>query len=196
MSTVKQSLQDVTLSLMEYLQNTGMAESYLVVPAAGLNSGSVTSYWDQLSKADTLKYRFSDKVEPTAGWASAYSQATPNFYFVVDVSTATIVAEFALCNFMGKAAQVHFSMSPFQDSKLSIFLAEEVTNMILNNWKDVENLEESYIDTLFGMTPVANRVACIFIRKAGFKAIGTLISGATYLGETTDALLTTKSRMI
>jgi len=181
---------------MQYLRSAGMTESYLVVPAAGLDSSSVTSYWDGLKRADTLRFRFSDKDKPTAVWASAYSQSTPNFYFVVDVSTAVIVAEFALCNFVGKAAQVHFSMSPFQDSKLSTFLADEVTNMILHQWKDVENLEESYLDTLFGMTPVDNRVACLFIRKAGFKAIGTLVSGATYLGETTDALLTTKSRMI
>jgi len=190
------SLKDVTQAMLEFLHNTGIKESYLVVPCAGLSNAAVQTYWRKLQIANTLKYRWSDADKPTAVSVTEYCFNTPNIYFVVDVETGQLVAEFAMHNFTGKAAQVHFSMAPDQSTKLNIFLADEVSNMILNQWKDVENLEESYIDTLFGLTPVDNRAACIFIRKAGFKAIGTLISGATYLGETTDALLTTKSRLI
>jgi len=194
MSTGK--IQDVTKALLEFLHSSGIKDSYLVVPAAGLTSQAIYHYWCELFNADTLKYRWSDWDQPTPQQVTDYCQETPNVFFVVDAETGAIVAEFALCNFMGKAAQVHFSMRPNQGTKLSIFLADEVTNMILHQWKDITNLEESYLDTLFGITPVDNRVACIFIRKAGFKAIGTLVSGTNYLGSVTDALLTTKSRMI
>lgn len=190
------NITDVTKALLDFLRDSGIKDSFLTVPAKGLPRRSILSYWNTLSNADTLKYRWSDTESPTARWATDYCLDTPHMYFVVDTGTGRIVAEFALCNFIGKAAQVHFSMDPLNEFKLSVFLADEVTNMILQQWKDVKNLEESFIDTLFGLTPVDNRVACIFIRKAGFKAVGTLASGATYLNDTVDALLTTKSRLI
>jgi len=147
--------------------------------------------------ADTLKYRWSDMKDPTADQVISYCQErSQHKYAVMDVDAGTMKAEFSLGPYSGKAAQIHFSMHPTNETSLNHFLAETVTDSILYNWKDVVNLEESFLDTLFGVTPVPNRPACIFIRKAGFQAMGTILSGAKYLNETCDGLFTTKSRKV
>lgn len=177
------------------LRMLGVNDSYLVLPATGLSEEQLYEYWGALYKADTLKYRWSDMADPTPSEVVSIVQTTTHCYFLVDITTGFIVADFSLGPFTGKSAQIHFSMLPYQNTRLNIFLAEEVTNMVLHQWKDVMNLEESFVDSLFGLTPVNNRPACIFIRKAGFKPIGTLVSGARYLNEVTDGLLTTKTRI-
>jgi len=187
-------MSDVTVNLIKRLREDGEDESFLIVPVNGLDRVLVELYWGMLKQFDTLKYRWSDMIDPTVEEVTDYCYNTSHCYHVIDLESQIVVADFTLGPFVGKAAQVHFSMNPMNPTPLSIWLASKVTDTILNQWKDVTNLEESFIDTMFGLTPVDNRVATVFIRKAGFKAIGTLISGANYLGETTDALLTMKSR--
>ena len=187
MSTV-----DKTTAILESLYQLNVADSYVVVPSGILAPGAKRDYWAALHSADTLKYRWSDS-DPNTTWEAV--QETPNMYFLVDTETLQLVAEFTLCNFTGKSAQVHFSMHPQNSSDLNIFLATTVTDTILSQWKDVVTLEDTFLDSIFGLTPVQNRVACIFIKKAGFKEMGTLISGTKYLNEVDNALLSVKTRV-
>jgi len=188
-------MSEVTDILVSELYKWGVSDSYLVVPSSSLEREQVQWYWNALAEADTLQYRWSDVVEPKADEVGALHYVTPNTYFVVDVATRLPIAEFALCNFTGKAAQVHFSMHPVNPTSVNLFLAEHTTNLILNNWTEVENLEKSYLDTLFGVTPKKNRVACLFIRKVGFTQLGVIPSGTMFKGEVDDALLTIKERL-
>ncbi|RKZ80039.1 MAG: hypothetical protein DRQ35_03040 [Gammaproteobacteria bacterium] len=188
-------MSEVTDVLVSELYKWGVSDSYLVVPSSSLEREQVQWYWNALAEADTLQYRWSDVVEPKADEVGALHYVTPNTYFVVDVATRLPIAEFALCNFTGKAAQVHFSMHPVNPTSVSLFLAEHTTNLILNNWAEVENLEKSYLDTLYGVTPKKNRVACLFIRKVGFTQLGVIPSGTMFKGEVDDALLTIKERL-
>jgi len=188
-------MSEVTDVLVSELYKWGVSDSYLVVPSSSLERDKVQWYWNALAEADTLQYRWSDVVEPKADEVGALHYVTPNTYFVVDVATRLPIAEFALCNFTGKAAQVHFSMHPVNPTSVNLFLAEHTTNLILNNWTEVENLEKSYLDTLFGVTPKKNRVACLFIRKVGFTQLGVIPSGTMFKGEVDDALLTIKERL-
>jgi len=191
---MESKLTTVTYALIERLRNLGLAQSYLVVPAPALAHETLFGYWHALEAADTLKYRWSDIESPTAGAIVDHVKNSVHCYNVVDVSNGLVLADFSLGPFTGRAAQIHFSMLPGQPTALSAFLADKVSDMILLHWKDVVGLEESFVETLFGITPTKNRVACIFIRKAGFKTMGTLVSGTKYLNEVCDGLLTTKSR--
>jgi len=181
--------------LITELRQLGISDAYLVVPTAALPAEVLEEYWGSLYQADTLKYRWSDMADPKPSKSVNHVTNTPHCYNVIDIDSGFLVADFSLGPFTGKAAQVHFSMRPGQPTALSLFLAEEVSNTILYQWKDVINLEDSFLDTIFGITPVDNRAACIFIRKAGFKPMGTLASGTKYLNEVTDGLLTQKTRI-
>ena len=192
---MKNSMGKITSDIIRQLHLWGVSESYLVVPASSLDRDVVQNYWVALEVADTLKYRWSDMTDPKADEVGALHYVTPSTYFILDVVTRLPVAEFALCNFTGKAAQIHFSMHPTNPTNLSLFLAEHTTNLILNRWTEVDNLEQSYLDTLFGVTPKSNRVACLFIRKVGFTPVGVLPSGTMFKGRVDDALLTIKERL-
>lgn len=187
MSTV-----DMFTAALERIFQLGITNSYVVVPCAGLPTESKEDYWSALDHADTLKYRWSDSPVDLR-WFDVPEQE--HMYFLVDTETLQIVAEFSLCNFTGKSAQIHFSMHPTNPSSLNIFLATTVTDSVLCHWKDVVDLEKTFLDSLFGLTPEKNRVACIFIKKAGFKAIGSLVSGTKYLNEVDNALLSVKVRV-
>jgi len=185
------------INVVTELHKLGISDTYVVLPIEAITKEQLYQYWRALELADTIKYRWSDISSPTAKQVTEYCIANPTHkYIVVDVDTGTTKADFSLGPFTGKAAQVHFSMCPTNTTNLNIFLADEITNCILYQWKDVNDLEEVFLDTIFGLTPVSNRPACLFIRKAGFKAIGTLISGTKYLNEVDDALLTMKTRKV
>lgn len=182
---------DVALARMS-AHVVGLVDSYLIINANGLSDEHILTYWKALALRDRLKYRFSDIPNCTAKQALGCSR-TENMYHVVDTDTGGIIADFALENFTGRAAQVHFSMHPDNDSKFSLWLADAVSNQILNEWRNHLDNSLPYLDCLFGNTPLPNRVACIFIMKVGFQKMGILPSGCSYLGDVVDSLITYKT---
>jgi len=195
--TCKAKLADSSTLLSSLL--TGLAalhipSCYLIVPAIGLSNKAIKSFWEALERADTLKYRWSDTPGITSQEAFSLSIEQTHMYHVIDSATGAIVAEFALDTFTGKAAQVHFSMHPDNDSALNWYLFDAVSDQILYYWKALENLDQPYLDTVFGLTPVANRAACLFVLKSKFKKIGVLPRGSHYLGSIVDSLVTAKTR--
>jgi len=185
--------QEIAELIVAQMQEFGFTDCYCVFPAEAFNDELIQTYWHQLGEADTLKFRFSDTVGITADEALKSVREAGHHYFVVDTATGTLCSEFALTNFSGKAAQIHFSMHPDNNSKTSAFLADKVGNMILLNWKDVTDLSQRYLETMYGVTPVDNRVACIFVLKSGFKRLGTLPKGVWYLGKVIDAMLSVRT---
>ncbi len=191
---VAESPEGVTSALLQRLQALGMSDSYVVVPCAGLPLWQLHEYWKKLEAADTLKYRWSDQQPEDLDCIqqAEYSKRTANQYAVYDVENSCLVGDFSLGPFTGKAAQVHFSCSPENSTELSLHLTDQITTMILQTWS--LKPAESYADALFGIMPLKNRAACLFIRKAGFQKLGVLKQGTHYLGQPTDALLTAKYR--
>lgn len=161
----------------------------VIVPANQCPEELVASYWQALVDADTFKYRFAANIDVTVADAIEM-RFDPKYLMFCVLEADKVVAEFALENFTGKAAQIHFSMHPDNPSLMNFRLAKSVTGDILNTWLRQDG--EPYLHTLYGLTPVDNTVACRFIQKVGFEKLAILPSGISYLGETTDALLTFK----
>ena len=114
---------------------------------------------------------------------------------VFDSTRGELTAEFALCNFTGKAAQVHFSMHPDNKPHYCLHLARVITDQILNEWSEQGNPDAPFLYSLYGLTPVTNRPACAFVRRVGFKKVGTLPMGQRINGnEFVDAMITIKGR--
>ena len=160
---------------------------YTVLPSSAVGEYVVQTYWQTLAMADTLKYRLANLEDPT--WEDV-KKIILNFS-VLDTNGVQI-AEFALEKFTGKSAMVHFSMHPYNPMRRSIQLASDVTDTILNDWRNDKG--EHYLDSLYGITPATNRVASLFILKAGFKRIGILPSGLLSRGKIVDGLITAKVR--
>ena len=185
---VERSEDELDKAIMGFANDVGVRGTYLIVPAESLSYNRISKYFLDLADADTLKYRFSDQDKATSSWAANHHTTTAGCFFVVN-QRRSIVAEFQLSNFIGKAAQIDFCMHP---DKATDNMAELVTNAILKNWTIVENMYESYLETIYGLTPVDNRAACLFVLKAGFKKVGILPSGSSYLNSITDSLITIK----
>ena len=187
--TLKQTISD----LLGVVHELGIS-CYIVVPSAGLSEVLVKDYWDALSNADTLKYRWSDEKTPTVAMAVGQSLQVPHMYSVIEFPSGKISSEFSLGPFSGKAAQVHFSKHPTTSTETFLQLAEKVADMLLYYWPDLAHTTEPMLTALLGITPTANRAAVIFIRKVGFKPLGVIPGGTMYLGAEDDALLTLKTR--
>ena len=153
-------------------------------------------YWTALYDANLLRHRLCDTKKPTLKDVNdMLADPTVLTFNVFDPERNELTAEFALTSFTGKAAQVHFSMHPDNKPQYSMMLAREVTDKILNEWSEQEHPDAPFLYSLFGLTPVTNRPACAFVRRVGFKKVGTLPGGQRVNGsEFVDAMITIKGR--
>lgn len=92
---------------------------------------------------------------------------------------------------MGRAAQIHFSMHPNNKFTDSVHLARWGTEQILNKWTN-KKTGKPFLDSLYGLTPATNRVACIFVLKVGFKKIGYLYNSIIDRGKVVEAVIVEK----
>lgn len=191
---------DMSDSLLKTIRDLGLQESYVIFPSMAIHPEDSRAYWDMLEEADVIKYRLCNVVNPDADYAEEYSNWILNNgdesyqFYIVDAAYGTIVAELVLDNYMGASAQLHFSINPNNSPELNAFLGNQVTDTILYNWKDTKGLGGFYLDTLYGLTPVDNRPACIFVLKSGMSKIGTLPNGSKYMGDVCDSMITYKTR--
>lgn len=164
---------------------------YKATLAKDLDSTLVVAYWSELYHADTLKYRFPEGASPGIEIPLSKLEDTTCLTYLVQGAGGSVIAEFTLENFTGKSAMIHFSTSPTLSPKVRLYLASMLAHEIVNTWRQPNG--EPYLDSLYGMTPSDNRVACIFVQKAGFKKLGVLPSGSKYLGGVCDAMITVKT---
>jgi hypothetical protein len=169
--------------------------TYTVLPVRHLEESVVMDYWQHVLDADLLKYRLSDMDLPTLRDARVMMKRFMySTYFVSN--GARLAAEFTLMNFTGKAAQVHFSMHPDNTFKESIEMGKLATDQILYEWKNTDRRDEPYLTSIFGLTPLPNRPACLFALKTGFKKAAVLPDGARYLGKICDGMISIKTREV
>lgn len=115
------------------------------------------------------------------------------FYFVID-DTPEIIGEFTLENFTGLAAQIHCCLHPERGASQNLRTACFAVNEVLQEWKNGNG--SPYVETLYGVTPITNRVSTLFNQKVGFRRIGILPKGITdHTGTVVDAVLTVKERI-
>lgn len=157
------------------------ANIYQIKPIVQWDYEAVQEYWQLLYMHDRLKYRLCDVEDPT--WADVIEMITHKgkHMYMVGLDDK-IVGEFLLENFTGRAAQMHFSVRPGLNAAESFALARFTSDQLL----------ESYLDTLFGLTPASNRAALIYNMRAGFKRVGVLHNGMTDRGKVVDAYLMVK----
>jgi len=163
-----------------------------VVPLLHLHPDQVQYYFQRLYVADTLKYRFSDIVEPTWSDALEVIQRMGNTMYLVVDETEDILGEFTFENFTGRACQSHFSTSPDIDTKTRIKIGRFAAEYSLTRKRP--DTGEYFLDALFGLTPLTNRAACIFAMKIGYKKQGILPSGMIVDGKPEDCMISICTR--
>ena len=192
--------QQMVSNLLSLVHNLGLEDCYVILPTVAVDDKALLSYWKTLEEYDTLKYRWADMFMPTATMVfhhirSAEKSEGYQTFVVMNCNDGSLVADLALENFTGRSAQAHFSMHPENDTKMSIQLGNLVTDAILDTWPDVKGLKGAFLDTLYGLTPLSNRTACIFVMKTGMKKMGVLPSGITNQGKVEDAMVSFKTRI-
>lgn len=189
--------QNLSSALSSYCYSLGLENTYMIVPIQTLSREHITNYWIELSKTEALKQRWCNIDNPTPDMAVDISLRNDPLYQMFGIlycDDGYMVAEFSLENFTGRAAQVHFSMRQDVPYTTKIALADQVTDVVLNDWTCSEYPDRPYLDTIYGLTPTIHRLACMFVLRAGFDKIGILPKGMYYMKQVSDAMLTIKTR--
>ncbi len=168
------------------------ALEFSVVPLLHLEPHAVQFYFQRLYVADTLKYRFSDIVDPTWSDALEVIQRMGQQMYLVVNEDQDILGEFMFENFTGKSCQSHFSTSPDTDTKTRIKIGRFAAEYSLT--RRHPETDEYFLDSLFGLTPLINRAACIFALKIGYKKQGILPSGMMVDGKPEDCMISVCTR--
>lgn len=180
------------VSNIRHIEHTPYYERCFIAPAFGFDKGLVDDYWLALEEAGTLQFRLCDINKPHySDVINMFQNKYLQHYNVYDTIKQQLVGEFMLENFMGRAAQIHFSMHPDNRFTDSINLAIWVGDQILNKWTNTET-KKPFLDSIYGLTPATNRVACIFVLKAGFKKIGYLYNSIKDRGKIVEAMIVEK----
>jgi len=161
-----------------------------VVPLLRLDTDQVQFYFQSLYVNDTLKYRFADIVDPKWDDVKRCITRVGQQMFMV-VREGKIVGEYMLENLAGRAIQGHFSTAPHLTFRQRIAVGRFVLRSLLN----FEPNGEGYMfDAVYGLTPLVNRVACLYALKIGFKKQGILPNGTKYLGGYEDCMISVATR--
>jgi len=166
--------------------------SYSIVPLLHVDKHAVQTYFQQMAVHDTLKYRFSDIDEPQWEDVIGVIQRMGRGMYLVQDSDSNIVAEFTLENFTGQSAQSHFSTHPEIKTQERLAIGRYCVNYILNEWVNPAT-KRPFLRSLYGLTPLPNRAGCIFALKIGYRKLGVLPGGCTYMGKTEDAMISVAS---
>ena len=150
-------------------------------------------YFRDLRKAGTLKYRFSDVEHPGLDTVrEVISRMHQHMYLVMSRITNKPLGEFTLEGFTGRSAQAHFSTHPDADTNTRIDIGRYALSHTLTRRN--KETKEFYLDSLYGLTPLKNRAACIYALKIGYKKQGILPSGMMYEGKPEDCQISVASR--
>lgn len=194
---MEHSLVGFSSVISEYCHYMGIEETYSIVPMEGVSVEQITNYWKELQDYGQLAKRWGDLAFPSVKDIvdiSLRKDPTYQMFAVIYCDDGHMVAEFSLEHFTGRAAQVHFSMRQELDTPVKYALADQVTDMVLEDWTDINSPDRPYLDTIFGLTPTIHRLACMFVLRSGFKKVGILPRGVHYMGQVSDAMLTIKTR--
>ena len=164
---------------------------FFTYPLYSLPPKKVENYWTDLFKAGYMESRLCDIEGPLFDNVVRLMNTHGRSMYFVSVD-GKLVGEFTLDNFTGKAAQIHFSTHPDLRFKDAVPLVRDVVDSIFD-WT-VKGKEEPYLNSLYGITPVTNRAACIFVLKVGFEKQFILPSGMRDKGKVVDGMVSIYTR--
>lgn len=164
------------------------------VPRFQLSETEEAVYWNTLLKSGQAKARFCEALVNTyadiRAILDAYSMHT---FYVWDPEHSRLCAEGTLCNFVGLAAQVHFSIHPNYRGSAGRQAAIETLDWMMTLRRQEE--DQPLVKSIFGLTPVGNKLALKFIQCVGFELRG-ILPGAVYdapAGQYVDAVISVRS---
>lgn len=173
-----------------------MEKDKIVISASKqLAVSTIVKYWEDLYKADLLKYRLGNIANPDMSNVASVLARQSKYIFYVLAPTHDeywgIVGEFSLIPFRGSCKIIHFSVHPDNLFKDNILFCKTATDYILSSsFGEPDTFTNAR--SLLGFTPVPNRQARLLISKVGFKKIETIPASGYYLGKVCDAVVTLK----
>lgn len=168
------------------------ADRYLAMPALELPERIVRGYWDAMADGDRLGWRFGDTQDPS--WETVKEMMwnmRPHTYLLIERDTLQAVGEFALTNFSGAAAQVHFSVLPGQPLRKAQEAARAMIWTVLGHWRVQDG--SAFLRTLYGVIAAPNRAAVMFCMSCGFAKAGIIPHGTRYFGNICDGVVLMKT---
>ena len=166
---------------------------FSIHPLWACDPADVETYFKDLGQTDRLALRLCDSDNPNWGTVCLMiKNHGDNIYMVSNGGKPTFVGEFMLNTFTGRAAQIHFSTHPDLHMRLGLPLVRQVVRGIFD-WRE-KGTNDFYLESLFGITPVTNRAACLFVLKVGFKKKFVLPKGIKDRGKYVDAMVSAISR--
>lgn len=159
----------------------------LIKPILMEDPDRVQEYWQTLYVHDTLKYRLCDIEKPA--WMDVVDmirRVGRQMYFVLE--DYKILGEFMLENQTGGAFQIHFSTHPEISFQKRLQIGKFCVTYLLRDFINPEN-NEPFVKALYGLTPIDNRAACVYVLKVGFKKLGILPYGMKSRGKIVDAMV-------
>ena len=149
-------------------------------------------YWGQLNEDGLIDSLFYDaKIRAFKDFRDFCLDRNKHFFVVFINDEVLPIGHFHLTNFAGLTAYVHFSIlrrGHGHVSSVEIAKATLVEFFKMRRYSSPLPLAQ----TLIGVTPTRNKLACRFIKQVGFKPVAT-IPGACYmhdLDEYTPGLVT------
>jgi len=147
----------------------------------------VEKYWKDLDKAGRLEPRWYAERDP--GWPCVYNTILaiqkgtyPALMYMLMNDDRQIIAELTLDNILGKAAQSHFSVHPDLSYSDTIDVGKDAVAIILTAMVESAT-KEPMLYTLYGLTPLSNKAACILALKTGYKKMGVLPKSAHLINQ-------------
>jgi len=154
--------------------------------------GILYYYWRALNDDNLINSLFYDaKIRTFKDFRDFCLDRNKHFFVVFSNDEVLPVGHFHLTNFAGLTAYVHFSILRRGHGHVS---SVEIAKATLTEFFKMRryNSPLPLVQTLIGVTPTRNKLACRFIKQVGFKPV-TTIPGACYmhdLDEYTPGLVT------
>ncbi len=155
----------------------------------------IQTYWQTLAMHDTLKYRINDIANPL--WDDVQKILSNESYihtYVKDMNedNPRIVGECMLEGFKGSSAKLHFSLLPGTTPEEKKEITHRTLDLLLQCFDGTEG--GPTVTTLYGVTPLLNRVACIYVLRSRFTKLAVLPDAEIHNGKVCDAMLTVLTR--
>ena len=139
---------------------------FLYISRDTVRPGHEEAYWNTLIAGRLVQARFFETPVVSIKTIQGILDTTGLTFYAFDQEAQKICGEFTLCNWLGLAAQIHFSLHPEYFGNPGVELAKQSCDWAKTIMR--EGLEYPLVDSFYGITPVTNKLAIRFIQKAGF----------------------------
>jgi hypothetical protein len=151
-------------------------------------------YWNALLARRHARIRFCEtQIDGLADIYEVLDGSGILTFYAWDSAFERICVEATLCNFVGLAAQLHFSVHPDYMGKAALEICEETLQWMFSLRRMDE--DQPLIKSLYGLTPITNRLAIKFVLNNKFEKLGILPSSVFdhAKGQYVDAMISMRT---